>query len=147
MVSGFVTSPEDQSRICLLEASPIRIASKSLISIKFSAAPLFTLDFEICHFACERAHLGVRLLLRRLSGRQLDVREVVERLVGGERELPGLVDALLPLLQLLRGRLARGRAEGPGRQVDAELLCRPQELVLLLAYLDLLALVREDVDV
>jgi hypothetical protein len=34
MVSGFVTSPEDQSRICLLEASPIRIASKSLMSIK-----------------------------------------------------------------------------------------------------------------
>jgi hypothetical protein len=34
MVSGFVTSPDDQSRICLLEASPIRIASKSLMSIK-----------------------------------------------------------------------------------------------------------------
>jgi hypothetical protein len=29
-----VTSPEDQSRICLLDASPIRIASKSLMSIK-----------------------------------------------------------------------------------------------------------------
>jgi hypothetical protein len=34
-----VTSPDDQSRICLLDASPIRIASKSLISIKFSASP------------------------------------------------------------------------------------------------------------
>jgi len=34
MVSGLVTSPEDQSRIYLLEASPIRIASKSLMSIK-----------------------------------------------------------------------------------------------------------------
>jgi hypothetical protein len=33
IVSGFVTSPDDQSRICLLEASPIRIASKSLMSI------------------------------------------------------------------------------------------------------------------
>jgi hypothetical protein len=34
MVSGFVTSPDDQSRICLLEASAIRIASNSLMSIK-----------------------------------------------------------------------------------------------------------------
>jgi hypothetical protein len=33
MVSGLVTSPIDQSRICFGEASPIRIASKSLMSI------------------------------------------------------------------------------------------------------------------
>jgi hypothetical protein len=29
-----VTSPDDQSRICLLDASPMRMASNSLISIK-----------------------------------------------------------------------------------------------------------------
>jgi hypothetical protein len=29
-----VTSPDDQLRICLLDASPISIASKLLISIK-----------------------------------------------------------------------------------------------------------------
>jgi len=34
IVSGLVTSPEDQSRICLLDASPMRMASKSLMSIK-----------------------------------------------------------------------------------------------------------------
>src|SRR5690349_12242034 len=33
MVSGLVTSPIDQSRICFGEARPIRIASKSLMSI------------------------------------------------------------------------------------------------------------------
>src|SRR3954454_15867933 len=33
MVSGFVTSPDDHSRICLGDARPIRMASKSLISI------------------------------------------------------------------------------------------------------------------
>jgi hypothetical protein len=33
-----VTSPEDQSRICLLEASPIRMASNSLMSIKLCAS-------------------------------------------------------------------------------------------------------------
>jgi len=34
IVSGLVTSPDDQSRICFGDASPMRIASKSLISIK-----------------------------------------------------------------------------------------------------------------
>src|SRR5918996_4247416 len=33
MVSGFVTSPLDQDRICLLDASPILMASKLLMSI------------------------------------------------------------------------------------------------------------------
>jgi len=34
MVSGFVTSPELQARICLEEARPISIASKLLMSSK-----------------------------------------------------------------------------------------------------------------
>src|ERR1700744_2595927 len=34
MVSGLVTSPELQERICLLEARPISIASKLFMSIK-----------------------------------------------------------------------------------------------------------------
>src|SRR3977135_2651058 len=33
MVSGLVTSPEDHPRICLLDASPISMASKLLMSI------------------------------------------------------------------------------------------------------------------
>src|SRR2546423_3117705 len=40
MVSGLVTSPEDQSRICLDDARPIRIASNSLMSIKALLTPL-----------------------------------------------------------------------------------------------------------
>jgi hypothetical protein len=36
-----VTSPEDHSRICFAEARPMRIASKSLMSINASA-PLHT---------------------------------------------------------------------------------------------------------
>src|ERR687883_676340 len=90
MVSGLVTSPDDQSRICLLDASPMRIASKSLMSIKlllyvrwFSQGSCLFLGF-----------LGGGGL-----GRDLDVGEVVE------------------------------------------------QLVVLLAHLDLLALVGEDVDV
>src|SRR6266699_1832347 len=46
IVSGFVTSPEDQSRICLLEASPIRIASKSLMSIKVFPQLLISLRVQ-----------------------------------------------------------------------------------------------------
>jgi hypothetical protein len=34
IVSGFVTSPEDQDRICFEEASPMLLASKLLMSIK-----------------------------------------------------------------------------------------------------------------
>jgi hypothetical protein len=33
MVSGFVTSPEDQDRICFEEARPIEMVSKLLMSI------------------------------------------------------------------------------------------------------------------
>src|SRR5690242_789444 len=39
MVSGLVTSPEDQSWICLVEARPILIASKSLMSITGTSHP------------------------------------------------------------------------------------------------------------
>ena len=58
-----------------------------------------------------------------------------------------LVDALLALLGLLGRRLAADRAERAGREVDAELLGGAQELVLLLAHLDLAALVGEHVHV
>ena len=43
IVSGFVTSPEDQSRICLLDR-PIRIESKSLMS---TASTCFHLGLEL----------------------------------------------------------------------------------------------------
>jgi hypothetical protein len=42
IVSGLVISPDDQSLICLLDASPMRIASKLLMSIK-----LFPFFFEL----------------------------------------------------------------------------------------------------
>src|SRR5215210_7113997 len=92
MVSGFVTSPEDQSRICLLEASPMRMASKSLMSIKFclflssarvlqllacsprpsgrgpARVPLFLqLEVDEVCFGGDRAELGFGLLLGHLG--------------------------------------------------------------------------------
>src|SRR6187549_641921 len=110
MVSGLVTSPDDQSRICLLDARPIRIASNSLISIKALLRPAVT-----------------RLLPHR----------------------PALRRAGRPVLRPLpwRGRPARRRPQRARREVDPELLRRAQQLVVLLAHLDLLALVREDVHV
>src|SRR3954469_25675878 len=129
MVSGFVTSPEDQSRICLLEASPIRIASKSLMSIKFSPQSLLVFELEVNEVCvAERTDFGIGLLGGFLSLRHLDVVEVDERLVGRQRDLAVLVDALLALFRLLRRRLAADRAQGAGREIDAELLGRAQEL-------------------
>src|SRR5439155_510338 len=64
-----------------------------------------------------------------------------------EGELAVFVHALLPLLRLLGGRLPRSRTERAGRQVDAELLRRAKQLVVLLAHLDVGALFREHVHV
>src|SRR5262245_28223965 len=158
MVSGFVTSPDDQSRICFDDASPIRIASKSLISIKSfpslanavyrGRVRRSVVELEVDEVGLtERPGLLLDLLFDLLVRRQLDVVEVAECLVGRKRQLAVLVDPLLALLELLGGRLARGGAERAGREVDAELLRGPQELVVLLAHLDLAALVGEDVDV
>src|SRR5215217_4832612 len=137
MVSGFVTSPDDQSRICLLDARPMRIASKSLISIKFSASPSL-----FCVSQLDFAEL-LDLLFRSSVARDLDVLEIAKCLVGRQRQLTRLVGPLLAFLDLLPRRLARRGAKRAWRQVDAELLGRPQELVVLLAHLDCTPLVRE----
>src|SRR3954451_12447212 len=152
MVSGFVTSPEDQSRICFDDARPIRIASKSLISIKSLPRPLSqhcsVFDFQIGYGLTEWSDLSVGFLLGFLLVGDLDVLEISERLVGRQRQLgAGLVGPLLALFLFLCGRLATDGAERAGREVDPELLRRAEQLVLLLPHLDLAALVREDVDV
>src|SRR5436190_1245660 len=117
------------------------------MSIK-SLLALLVFEFQI-HEAgvAERSNLGLDLLLGLLVLRYLDVVEVAERLVGRQGQLAVLVDALLALLQLLGGRLAADGPQRAGREVDAELLGRAQELVLLLAHLDLAALVGEHVHV
>src|ERR687893_230969 len=111
MVSGFVTSPDDQSRICFDDARPMRMASKSLMSIKVASPLLFfasssgwsLFDFHVRQLAdvAERPDLVFDLLACGLDRRQLDVRKVVELLVGRQRQLAVLVDTLLPLLGLL----------------------------------------------
>src|SRR5919199_3294244 len=117
IVSGFVTSPDDQSRICFDDASPMRIASKSLMSIK--ALPYSLVDLDVCQIClAERADLGFDLFLGLLRARDLDVVEIPERLVGRKRELAVLVDPLLALLDLLGGGLPRGRAERARREGD-----------------------------
>src|SRR5712691_5118784 len=95
-------------------------------------------DFQVGQIDLgERADLLLGLLLGLFPRRELDVRQVAEGLVGRQRELAVLVDALLAFLDLLRRRLARGRPQRAGREVDAELLRGPQQLVVLLAHLDL----------
>src|SRR3954453_17996305 len=81
--SGFGTSPEDQSRICLLDASPIRIASKSLMSIKFSPQSLLVFELEVNEVCVTHgADLRVRFLYGLRAFGDLDVVEIAERLVG-----------------------------------------------------------------
>src|SRR5207244_12071694 len=95
MVSGLVTSPEDQSRICLLDASPIRMASNSLMSIKALLRSSLFLDLDVRQLLRQRAGLCFRFLLGVLGGRHLHVREVAQRLVRRQRELLArLVDPL-----------------------------------------------------
>src|SRR5204862_5689890 len=90
---------------------------------------------QLCFTA--RPSLGLVLFLRRRGRRDLDVVEVTERLVRRQGQLLAcLVDALLALLDLLGGRLPRGRAERARREVDAELLGGAEQLVVLLAHLD-----------
>ena len=95
IVSGFVTSPEDQSRICLLEASPIRIASKSLMSIKVLLSPYSVFEFKVNKAnVAERADFFFGLLLGHRLHRHVGIVEVAERLVGRQGQLAVLVDAL-----------------------------------------------------
>src|SRR3712207_6488207 len=102
MVSGFVTSPLDQERICLEDARPISIASKLLMSIT-----------------------GFPLLL---VGDLADGDVLVDVL--GVRRGGVVGHALVALLDLgllgLVSRLAVGGAHAG--EVDAELLGRAQQV-------------------
>src|SRR5689334_14015492 len=111
----------------------MRIASKSLISIT-CVSRLLSLVVAGSVFEVDR--LGVveradrRVLVLRRGGVDLEGVEVLERLVRGERELAVGVDAVLALLELLPGGLARRRAERAGREVDPELLRGAEQLVV-----------------
>src|SRR5919202_4936394 len=134
MVSGLVTSPELQERICLEEARPILMASKLLMSIM--------------RFLGSGRWEGAGAGRVGRSGLRLDV--LGERLGGGVR-LDGSValglNLLLGLLAL-DGLVVGLAVGGPhAREVDAELLGGPEQVVVLLAQLGLLALLGDDVDV
>src|SRR5215208_3117300 len=112
IVSGFVTSPLDHERICFEEARPMLIASKLLMSIircsswkgwsVAGTAPGSRLPF--------RFHVFGLLLFRALVG----LAALALRL-----------DLLLGLVVRVRRRLA------DAGQVDAQLLGRPQQVVVL----------------
>src|SRR3954454_23423230 len=127
MVSGLVTSPEDQDRICLDDARPISIASKLLMSIKVSVPSLL---------------VRVLLVLGGLAGlredrfvarHRLGVHRVGDVLVAGVAGRAGLaLDDLLLLGLVGRAVAARRPAAGAhAGEVDAELLGGPQQVVVL----------------
>src|SRR4051812_7346696 len=135
MVSGLVTSPEDHPRICLLDASPISMASKLLMSImkflgwwsygEFSrrASGLVLHDDVLGEVA--EVDLGVDFEVRGLVlGHGLG-------LVVGHVGVVGALDGLV-------GRLTVAGADAG--QVDAELLGGAQQVVVLVGHLGPLAL-------
>src|SRR5262249_16926890 len=115
MVSGFVTSPEDQSRICFEDARPMRIASKSLMSITWLSTPLSIVRSENSFLYLDVGEIRVDRLGLRVA---FHLVEVAQRLVGRDGQLAGLVDPLLALLDLLGRRLTADRPQRAGRQVD-----------------------------
>src|SRR4029079_10221598 len=135
MVSGLVTSPDDHSRICLGEARPMRIASKSLMSINGCSPHSSSVGT-----AKWRDGGGSRsfldLVQRQLLGLGVElgfVELLSEHLVVGGGQLAVLIDAVAPLLQLLSLGVAGGGPAGHRPQVDAELLGGAQQLVVPLA--------------
>src|SRR4051794_10570475 len=116
----------------------MRIASNSLISIKLLIASfcnyvvvgssVFDLDVSVVR----SAHGLCFLVAVAAAAVELDRVEICERLVGGKRQLAVGVDAILPLVHLLRRGLAGSRAERAGREVDAELFRSAEQLVVFL---------------
>src|SRR3954471_19151777 len=101
MVSGFVTSPELQLRICLEDARPISMASKLLMSITLLLGLLAVdggLDvagvrrFCVCCLAlfalCDLRVLG---LVGRLAVGRADAGEVDAEFLGGAQQVVVLV--------------------------------------------------------
>src|SRR3954471_10328560 len=123
MVSGLVTSPELQLRICLLEARPISMASKLLMSI--NSVPV------LCRREARQGRPGSRLgLLGRL---QVQVGGLDLLFRGGVAGGRGLGVRVVLALDVLVGRAAVGGAHAG--EVDAELLGGPQQVVVLVAHL------------
>src|SRR5437764_7071600 len=114
MVSGLVTSPELQDRICLDEASPISMASKLFMSIN-SVPQLCSSNFEPLLVLFEDAFGLARVDVRVEHGVRLR-REVFgfELLAGLEIWVLdlGFVRAGLDCLAFVLGRLVRRRAVG-----------------------------------
>src|SRR3954452_7775043 len=94
IVSGFVTSPDDQSRIFLLDANPIRIASNSLMSIT-CVLRLFPLSQSVVVGSVVELDIG-----------EVDVQlrvglDTVERFVGRDGDVAALVGCSGAFLGLL----------------------------------------------
>src|SRR4051795_9977383 len=97
MVSGFVTSPELQLRICLEDARPISMASKLLMSI-IQLLGLLAVDggldvagvrllFVFCLARFAFFDLGLLGLVGRLAVGRADAREVDAELLGSAQQV------------------------------------------------------------
>src|SRR3954453_16185934 len=97
MVSGFVTSPELQLRICFEDARPISMASKLLMSVKRVLSAVAFVSESSVELLRDLAR-SRRVLARGRRGLargRLDFRGVGRRLVVGHAFLAVLDDLLL----------------------------------------------------
>src|SRR5574338_95546 len=134
MVSGLVTSPIDQSRICFGEARPIRIAPKPLMSICAKGVSpseshlgealhrsVSVSRSSSWHFARAKCRKTSLLYFHVHRGELLVRGLLLEVLVGGHGQVGALLGrALLDLL--CAAHVRGGLADARGREVDPELL-------------------------
>src|SRR5213592_3345205 len=129
MVSGLVTSPELQERICLEEARPISMASKLLMSIK----EILSSRFSVLSSQFRWREPGLLLVaFGDLFRGGLGIGLAVPVALG------------LAVDRLVVGLAVRGADPA---EIDAQLLGGTEEVVVLLAQLGALALLGHHVDV
>src|SRR3954467_2771214 len=150
MVSGLVTSPEDQDRICLDDARPISIASKLLMSIKVSVPSLLVRSYSSSEGSPASARISSLPATGLGSTGSAMYSSLVSPVVPASPSATSCSSAssAAPTLAAAHAVVARRPAAGAhAGEVDDESLGGPQQVVVLVAHLGARALLGDHVDV
>src|SRR3954466_7950894 len=145
MVSGLVTSPEDQDRICLDDARPISIASKLLMSIKVSVPSLLVRSYSSSEGSPASARISSLPATASGSTGSAMYSSLVSPVVpaspsttscsSASSAAPSPPAAPPPAPSAAAAAPPRPAAGAHAGEVDAELLGGPQQVVVLVAHL------------
>src|SRR3954447_25332944 len=155
MVSGLVTSPEDQDRICLDDARPISIASKLLMSIKVSVPSLLVRSYSSSEGSPASARISSLPATASGSTGSAMYSSLVSPVVPASPSTTSCSSASSaapsppadPPPAAPPAPPPRPAAGAHAGEVDAELLGGPQQVVVLVAHLGARALLGDHVDV